>query len=842
MAAMSFLSSPIAFPPSSSPAPPVASRKRAAPTSSTAPTKKKRLFSAEFVLSESVPAQQSNQSSVGKHQESVNHTTILGLCSNPFEEDEASGEEEGTLAIGAKKLQDAVVDNVTCATGIGAGEGCLEDQNRISEKCVTSNGKTRLIRQKTATASLSYEQLIAQKSTSAPGKAKTSYYGIEIHKILKEAKEAKSQEPVEEEAVEDVAVQSVETRKGKRKQNHTMWTEKYRARKFTDLVGDERTHRSVLRWLKSWDSVVFPGTAKPSVKMLAKDDQTEERAHRKILLLAGPPGLGKTTLAHVCARQAGYEVVEINASDERSREVVKGRIRDCVGTENVRGVNSKVEGQTVRTAGRPVCVVVDEVDGVVIGSGGSGEGGFIKALIDLVLLDQKNSKGTPDSNVNAKKTRKGDTFRLLRPMILVCNDVYHPSLKPLKSSGLAEILHVKKPPLEKIIARMKNVFEKEGVAVDNDGVRRLCEVTWGISSRKEGHTSSNNGEGDIRGVLVAGEWAACKLRSSFRPSNAAPRLTRNWVEKNLISDLSTGGSGARGFGRGGTKEVVDRIFLEGGGFPKTLTSTTTDYEAAPISLPTDTTSTRLSTLSATSQAKTTSSFLLRHLIDSIGDTDRLTSDLFTLYPSRPFQDDTFLSKPNSAYDWLLFHDSVSTRVHYHQDWELAPYLPQAALAFHDLFASSSSSLAAHSINSAATAGENDATAEPALFSGPRAEFAFAEAQRANLSALQSLHAGLSISLQRAFDSPQELAMELAPYVNRMLSPEVKPVVVGGSGEARGAASVRRESEREMVKRGGSAMVACGVEFERVRIEDEDRGGAWRGGVRGGGGWVWRMEP
>ena len=34
-------------------------------------------------------------------------------------------------------------------------------------------------------------------------------------------------------------------------------------------------------------------------------------------LLYGPPGLGKTTLAHVVANHAGYNVVEINASDDR---------------------------------------------------------------------------------------------------------------------------------------------------------------------------------------------------------------------------------------------------------------------------------------------------------------------------------------------------------------------------------------------------------------------------------------------------------------------------------------------------------------------------------------------
>lgn len=33
----------------------------------------------------------------------------------------------------------------------------------------------------------------------------------------------------------------------------------------------------------------------------------------QVALLSGPPGLGKTTLAHVIAQHAGYNVVEMNA-------------------------------------------------------------------------------------------------------------------------------------------------------------------------------------------------------------------------------------------------------------------------------------------------------------------------------------------------------------------------------------------------------------------------------------------------------------------------------------------------------------------------------------------------
>ncbi len=41
----------------------------------------------------------------------------------------------------------------------------------------------------------------------------------------------------------------------------------------------------------------------------------------KVCMLCGAPGLGKTTLAHVLARHAGYHVIEVNASDDRSPEL-----------------------------------------------------------------------------------------------------------------------------------------------------------------------------------------------------------------------------------------------------------------------------------------------------------------------------------------------------------------------------------------------------------------------------------------------------------------------------------------------------------------------------------------
>lgn len=50
----------------------------------------------------------------------------------------------------------------------------------------------------------------------------------------------------------------------------TLWVDRYRPKRFTDLLGDERVHREVLSWVKQWDLCVF---GKGKGKKRARDEE-----------------------------------------------------------------------------------------------------------------------------------------------------------------------------------------------------------------------------------------------------------------------------------------------------------------------------------------------------------------------------------------------------------------------------------------------------------------------------------------------------------------------------------------------------------------------------------------
>ncbi|KFV98697.1 Chromosome transmission fidelity protein 18, partial [Eurypyga helias] len=209
---------------------------------------------------------------------------------------------------------------------------------------------------------------------------------------------------------------------------HCLWVDKFTPRRYIELLSDDYTNRCLLKWLKLWDTVVFgkenavkkakPGTeAHPPFKQpkeqqskwKTKVDLTEEileaeldqhkRPKYKVALLCGPPGLGKTTLAHVIARHAGYNAVEMNASDDRSPEIFKTRIEAATQMKSVLGANEK-----------PNCLIIDEIDGAPAAS--------INVLLNIIHC--KDAEGEAAAGAGRRRRREGGL--LLRPIICICND------------------------------------------------------------------------------------------------------------------------------------------------------------------------------------------------------------------------------------------------------------------------------------------------------------------------------------------------------------------------------------------------------------------------------------
>jgi len=85
--------------------------------------------------------------------------------------------------------------------------------------------------------------------------------------------------------------------------SHTPWTKKYEPSKIDEL---ELQNNIIVR-----------------IKNYMHDHKSS-----KPILLYGPPGTGKTVAAHVSAKEFGYELVEVNASDFRS----KAEIEKVIGT------------------------------------------------------------------------------------------------------------------------------------------------------------------------------------------------------------------------------------------------------------------------------------------------------------------------------------------------------------------------------------------------------------------------------------------------------------------------------------------------------------------------------
>ena len=175
-----------------------------------------------------------------------------------------------------------------------------------------------------------------------------------------------------------------------------LWTDKYRPQTLDEVVGNNKEKKIILDWVDNW----------------------KKGNPQQPLLLVGPPGIGKTTLALVIAKEFS-EYIELNASDKRSQDVIKNTIGESSSTRSLFGDEYKL-------------IIMDEVDGIH----GTNDRGGVRAIGEII----KNSK---------------------HPMILIANDFYSKRLQSIKPKcTVIKMAKVRSPSIRKAL---KEIAAKEEI-------------------------------------------------------------------------------------------------------------------------------------------------------------------------------------------------------------------------------------------------------------------------------------------------------------------------------------------------------------------------------------------
>ncbi|XP_060116875.1 chromosome transmission fidelity protein 18 homolog [Heteronotia binoei] len=436
----------------------------------------------------------------------------------------------------------------------------------------------------------------------------------------------------------------------------SLWVDLFTPKHYVELLSDDYTNRCLLKWLKLWDVVVFgkdkpTRKAKPSTEphppakhpkqrqgpWKSKAQLTEEvleaeldqhnRPKLKVALLCGPPGLGKTTLAHIIAKHAGYNVVEMNASDDRSPDAFKTRIEAATQMKSVLGANE-----------RPNCLIIDEIDGAPT----------VSITVLLNLVNWKGAEAEAEGGASGRKRRREGGL-LLRPIICICNDQYVPSLRQLRQQSF--LLHFPSTAPSRLVQRLQEIAVRQGMKADTGALMALCEKTENDIRSCVNTLQFLHGRGQkelnmrtVQATKVGLKDQNKGLFSIWQEIFQLPKVQRHRISmdpSNRVPFLMNGG---------------DDLF-------------------GPATVQTS--------LNAAAQRF----HRILHLSTSSGEHEKLTQGLYDNFLNMKVKDSSFGSVC-LALEWLGFSDVLHRVVMHGQNFQLMRYLPFLPVAFHVLFAAS----------------------------------------------------------------------------------------------------------------------------------------------------------
>jgi replication factor C large subunit len=185
-----------------------------------------------------------------------------------------------------------------------------------------------------------------------------------------------------------------------------LFPDKYFPKDFDEFIGNVEIVDRAIAWANDWNA----------------------DKHQKPLFFFGNPGVGKTALAILIAKQMNWQLFEMNASDLRDKE----SIEKIAGTATA---NSSLFGSKR-------LILLDEIDGLQSKDRGGGS-----AI--LSIIKEANN-----------------------PMILIANDAYDKKLSSIRPA--CEALEFKKINYLSIAKRLREICTIEKIEYDEEAVKELA--------------------------------------------------------------------------------------------------------------------------------------------------------------------------------------------------------------------------------------------------------------------------------------------------------------------------------------------------------------------------------
>ena len=136
---------------------------------------------------------------------------------------------------------------------------------------------------------------------------------------------------------------------------------------------------------------------------------------KKVLLLIGDTGCGKTCIAHLLFKKFNYQIIELNSTDTRSQKKLGEFLHKTLGFNNILDMFYEKK--------RPIGLILDEIETLCQNNDKGGLSEFIQILKDNLKYEKNKLKEENDKNKSKKNIKNEKSKVNMNKFIFIENPI-----------------------------------------------------------------------------------------------------------------------------------------------------------------------------------------------------------------------------------------------------------------------------------------------------------------------------------------------------------------------------------------------------------------------------------